>query len=502
MMSKNVKSCCISLLAAVLILPTVVQAADEETASIGSTEIRDQLRLRNLASRAAQQWATRNPERYNRLVPPDAHLEPGGVPVEIMVKDGPSKTVTLDSLLHTVLGLGYAELKLRDPENLLRVYTDLYNILPQDFRTGLANPSDLVGAGLAQLRNPMAIIGQRVVNNFDLIRKLSTETISLPGGLLQNPIGLCSNEIGWETVGSDDENSARCAITDYASLGLMGNLDFVMKDDLTCVKDQRVRGTCVAHAIAANVETMIQIQGGVPENLSEQDIYFWAKINTDWANRYVDGLSPDEVYDALDAENFGIQYEASWNYNQSPNRGSLTSSQFPNSCGIGYTGELCTNFAFQGTEDLTSFPFMYTHPVRATMGWEVLDWSSIPDLAWASLPDFQIDTAILYLENEYPVHMSFNVANAFRSPDANGYVQYDPVDPTPTGSHSVVAVGFVANSDLPAGAPLDADGRGYFVVKNSWGTNYADCGFVYVSTRYLRVWAYAYRYLGKTVTFR
>jgi hypothetical protein len=502
MFSKIIAVTCIAVLSAALIEPATVLAAAEETTSIGEAELLNQRRQRVIATRAAQRWAQRNPERYNKLVPPGANLEPGGVPFEIMTRSGESKTVTLDSLRHTVIGLGYAELKLRDPENLLGVYTDLYNTLPQAYRSGLVAPTVLAGASLQQLANSLRTMGLRVVNNFEPIRQLITDTINLPTGLAQNPIGICSNEIGWETLGTDDENSDRCPTADYASLGLMANIDFIMKDDLTCVKDQRRRGTCVAHAIAATVETMIQIQGGVPENLSEQDIYFYGEINTDWGGRYNEGLFPDEVYQAMDDSDFPIQYEAAWNYNQSPNRDSQTGILFPNSCGVGYTGELCTDFNFQATEDLSSFPFTYTHPARDPMGWEVLDWYSIPDMGWAGLPDFQIDTAILFLENEYPVHFDFDVADAVRTPDANGYVRFNALDPFPEGAHSVVAVGFVANSDLPPGAPQDVDGRGYFIVKNSWGTDYADCGFVYMSTRYLRFWAYSYRYLGKTVTFR
>jgi C1A family cysteine protease len=100
------------------------------------------------------------------------------------------------------------------------------------------------------------------------------------------------------------------------------------------------------------------------------------------------------------------------------------------------------------------------------------------------------------------VHLSFNTAASFRNPDANGYVQYNPADPVPTGAHAILAVGFVANADLPAGVPNDPDGRGYFIIKNSWGTGYGDCGFSYLSTEFVRQWAYGFRYLEKTVTFR
>jgi hypothetical protein len=475
----------------------------DDTVTVGPKEQRAQQRKRNAALEAANAWAKRYPERYARLVPPGADLSPGSVPIEFTRRGGGVGQTVADSLGQTVLSLGYTELKGRDKANLGRLYTQLYNLLPAQFRAGLADPVVVVGLPLRQLQQRVRQIGERIVLDLDAIRLIITRT-SPVAGLFVNPIGVCSAEIGWEAGGADNENSARCEVADYASLGILRKLDFILKDDLTCVKDQASRGTCTAHAVAANVETMIQVQGGVPENLAEQDLYFWAKIETDMSGRYTDGLNPDEVYDALDAQDFEIQYEAHWNYNQSPDRDPLdANNEFPNSCDLAnYTGEMCTDYAFQAVENSLGLGYYaYMYPVRASTGWEILNWTNVPDLAWLGVPDFQIDTAILMLEGEYPVHISLVVPNAFRTPDANGYVQHNPADPVPGGSHSVLAVGFVANADLPAGVPADPDGRGYVVIKNSWGTDYADCGFAYLSTEFLRQWAYAYRYLDKTVTF-
>jgi C1A family cysteine protease len=139
--------------------------------------------------------------------------------------------------------------------------------------------------------------------------------------------------------------------------------------------------------------------------------------------------------------------------------------------------------------------------VRSSIGWEVKDWYSIPDLSIYGQPDFQIDMAIFALESEYAVQISISTPNAFRNPDANGYVNYNPADPPPTGRHAILAVGFVDNADLPAGVPDDPDGRGYVIIKNSWGIGYGDCGFSYLSTEFLRQWGIAYRYVDKTLDF-
>jgi hypothetical protein len=479
-------------------------ARAEETTQVGPREVREQIRERSKAFRAARKWKRQNPERWAKLVPTEDPA-PGGVQVPFALRGGGKGEAVLDSLQQTILGIGYTELKGRDPENLRGLYARIHDVLPDRFRTGLPAPSDVAVLNGKKLLDQIVLIAQRLDANFTAIRIEITDTVFQPGGFLANPILDCSNEIGWEAGGVDNENSNRCAsIFDYASRGLMRNSDFVLKNDLTCVKDQRRRGTCVSHAINANVETMIQVQGGVAENLSEQDVNFWGEIKTDMTNRYRDGLSPDEVYDEMDAQNFEIQYESNWNYNQSPARGAFNAAtnQFPNSCGVNYTGEMCTDYAFQSQETPLGLGlFLYTFPARDSVGWEVKDWYSIPDLSFIGLPDFQIETVILALEDEFPVHLSFNTANAFRTPDADGYVNYNPADPVPTGSHSILAVGYVDNSDLPAGVPADPDGYGYVIIKNSWGIGYGDCGFSYLSTEFLRQWAYAYRFLDKTLVF-
>jgi Papain family cysteine protease len=492
--------------AALMLLLLAAQAghpAAADTEPVDAEAVQAQKAKRGKALRTADRWAVANPERYAKLVPPGASLAPRGVEITWTDRFGNTRQAVADSLLQTKVALGYAELNGRNKGHLGRVYTHVWNLMPERYREGLPPPSAVIDLPVYRLRNHLAQLGKVMVRDFDLIRRDISETVFLPWGLLVNPIGVCSNEVGWEAGGIDNENSDRCELSEYASLGLMANLDFALKDDLTCVKDQRRRGTCSVHAVAANVETMIQVMGGVPTNLAEQELYLFGKIFTDWSNRYVDGLSADEVYDELDAQNRSIQYEATWNYNQSPARGSLSGITFPNSCDFTrYTGEMCTDFAFQSLETFTGANWLYTVPALAAAGWEVLDWTSIPDLSSVLLPDWQVDVAILSVEAEYPVHLSFNTATSFRNPDANGYVQYNPADPVPTGAHAILAVGFVANADLPAGVPTDPDGRGYFIIKNSWGTDYGDCGFSYLSTEFVRQWAYGFRYLEKTVTFR
>lgn len=480
--------------------------AHADTVKLTPTQQAQQEQRRQAALEAAARWAARHPDRWARWVPPGTVLNHEPVPVEIRLRQGGTRTVLADPLLHTALSIGYGEQKANDRSNLGRLYGQLYQTLPAVWREGLADPTLVAALPVKRQQLALKPMAARLAANFELIRRDLSQTI--PIGIFVNPIGDCTLETGHETAGADSETSARCGSADYAALGLMRNLDWVLKDDLTCVKDQTRRGTCVAHAIAANVETMIQVQGGDPVNLSEQDLYLWGTVQTDMAGRYSDGIVADEVYDALDAQNFGIQYESRWNYNRSPDRLTVSNpppgGNYQDSCDpLDYLGELCTDFSFQSIEtQILPGTYLYTSPPRAAQGWEILARTVIPDLTWLGQPDFQVDTAILMLEDEYPVHINFNVAASFRLPDANGYVQFNPADTLPTGKHAVLAVGFVANADLPAGVPADPDGRGYFVIKNSWGIDAADCGFYYVSSEFMRQWAYGFSFLDKNVTFR
>lgn len=487
-------------------LAAAPRPAHADTVKLTPTQQAQQERRRQAALEAAARWAARHPDRWARWVPPGVVLDHEPVPVEIRLRGGGTRTVLADPLLHTALSIGYVELKGNDRTNLGRLYGQLHAMLPPAWRDGLPEPALVSTLPLRRMQQSVRLLGGRLVDNFGAIRRDLSQTI--PIALFVNPIGDCALEQGYEVAGADSETSARCATADYATLGLMRNLDWLLKDDLTCVKDQFRRGTCVSHAIAANVETMIQVQGGEPVNLAEQDLHFWGTVQTDMSGRYTDGLVANEVYDALDAQNFGIQFEATWNYNRSPDRITVSNpppgGNYQFSCDpLNYLGELCTDFSFQAIEtQVLPGTYVYASPARAAQGWEILARTVIPDLTWMGLPDFQIDTAIVALETEYPVHINFNVAASFRSPDANGYVQFDPTDPPPTGQHAVLAVGFIANADLPAGVPADPDGRGYFVVKNSWGIGSADCGFYYVSSEFMRQWAYDFSYLEKSLTFR
>ena len=152
---------------------------------------------------------------------------------------------------------------------------------------------------------------------------------------------------------------------------------------------------------------------------------------------------------------------------------------YPDSC-VGYT-ETCTDFAFQAEEAVIyvlGFPVVYhENPAPNAGAWGVALALEIGVDAAA------LDWAQFALDNEVSFAVAVDVTASFRSPDANGYVTY-VANETVTGGHAMHVAGWVANADLPAGAP-SGSGGGYFVLKNSWGEIAGDCGYYYVPYDYL-----------------
>ena len=84
---------------------------------------------------------------------------------------------------------------------------------------------------------------------------------------------------------------------------------------------------------------------------------------------------------------------------------------------------------------------------------------------------------------------SFTVTPEFSTyGQRTNYIRY--LDEEKGGGHATVLIGFVFNEELPQGVP-PATEEGYFVMKNSWGKNWGDCGHVYVDFKYLRKYGYA-----------
>ena len=110
--------------------------------------------------------------------------------------------------------------------------------------------------------------------------------------------------------------------------------------------------------------------------------------------------------------------------------------------------------------------------------------------------EVELSLAAVLLQAGTPLIVATSVTDAFQHP-SHGYVEYDAAD-AKTGGHEALLIGYIPNEDLPAGAPPTAE-MGYFVVKNSWGKDEADCGFYYISYTCFRHMSNGFRYFDDDV---
>ena len=95
-----------------------------------------------------------------------------------------------------------------------------------------------------------------------------------------------------------------------------------------------------------------------------------------------------------------------------------------------------------------------------------------------------MDLAALLTKAKIPLIVNFNVKKNFSDTGDDGYVYYKPSQ-TQKGGHASLILGFVPNEKLPSGV-APAKEKGFFIVKNSWGTWNGDCGYYYVDYKYFK----------------
>ena len=400
-----------------------------------------------------------------------------------------------------LLDLGASYLANRDKKNWIALFAIIYDVLPPEILAELPPKNKIRKLKPKELQELWIACENEV---FTAVPFATTGAIPPPPDF--NPIGECDLEVGTEYAGIDGEVSTRCDTDQYASLGIMGNIAFPLRDDLTCVKDQTRRGTCVAQTMCAVVETLRIVEDGTINNLSEQDAFFAMKTESSHsvAALFSDALFPSLALPCLEATNYEFQYEKEWNYARGTERrdpsAELHPTQlvpyFPDACNGDYRGEQCTEWASNGTHTFTQpgVPAAASRPSVPSKGVEEI--SSItalpidPVVTWSS----SLAALKLLLDAEIPAFVSFRVTDDMKSSspgkgvDTSGYVLYTGAterDGETPGGHAMACIGWVRNNDLPTGAPR-ASGDGYFVFKNSWGIESGDCGFYYLDEGYVR----------------
>lgn len=452
------------------------------------------------ALRTALRFLRRNPELRGNYLRPEFSRErmAEDIPVQILDGNGGELLTRLHSDKSLLIDLGTSLRWDKDRENMLRLYTKLFALLPAEITKNLRKPGDVQKLGTRGVKINMIRMADEIRARPDTI--LDILGVGQLAEFLNNPIGLCPLELGFEVAGSDSEQSERCLLADYNPDGLVVNEDFALKDDLTCIKNQGSRGTCAAHAIAATVESLEMVDGGPAENLSEQHLYYQGEVEGDRRISIGDmqtyGLYTSEVLDVYDQQNLGIYYESGWNYNRSSlltgaGIGPDLTIVYPLSCAwlFGtqlYTGEDCSDYTWQtsATVNIPGIPLPDPPPAMAGPApHSITSHFYLPMDGGGPLTEAMLQAAVVFLANDVPLIVSMAASN-FLTITLDGYVPYIAVEPM-LGGHAMELVGFVPNSELPPGASAASE-EGYFIAKNSWGIDRGDCGFYYLDYAYLR----------------
>lgn len=427
----------------------------------------------------ALSYLTKNPEEARRrfsaefLAQAQQALESGQLD-KIANGQGPTivvgknkQVVMLQSDYNRLAELGAAVGARQNRGNLLQQYKLAYGLAPAHVQQLFPEPPTLWNVETARL---MELVDFILAD----IRDISTVHY-LPGVLLPPSQAMCEAEKGYED--GTDQDAGSCA--GYAVGGIMRNVSFPLRDDLTCVKNQGQRGTCVAFGSTAAIETGVHVMNGNKVNLSEQHAYWYGETTVGVNGRYTYGLTTSDYVDELESSGYQLPREKIWNYNPSWNIGAFSGNSYPNSC-VGYFGEKCTDFAFQADELLVAGPvpfFLWPDPMPNAAAFGVAQAVSIGTDAAG------LNFAKSVLDSEIPLVVAIDVTPSFRNPDANGYVTF-LANEVVSGGHAVHVAGWIENADLPAGAP-SGSGGGYFVLKNSWGESVSDCGYYYVPFDFL-----------------
>lgn len=370
--------------------------------------------------------------------------------------------------------LVHARESFHDLENQRAVYGQWYERIDADVRRSLSLPTP------------------EVVRGFDLKKIIElNHAVAQEWPLFQwivpclAPTDYPASWTG-ETGSSPSQGGDASPYYSTPSTSLWAQKCFPLKYVTTRVRSQGRRGSCVSFGITGAVEAMIRRDHGEYVNLSEQFLYGRAK-QIWFPSIYGDGLHTLPTLATMQSSVFRYPFEQDWDYNPSWSRVDVTSF-YVLSCD-GYMGEMCSDANHQAEYVCTSvggWEFCAyvdpAHTIPASSGYAIGGISSIQDpgalgVAWAKA---SVALGI-------PVVFCFSVPQtSLSSVSADGYVPYI-VGETAKGGHCTVIVGWVENADLPAGAPPSI-GNGYFIVKNSWGTNFADGGYVYVPDTWVSTW--------------
>jgi len=272
----------------------------------------------------------------------------------------------------------------------------------------------------------------------DLLGEEVAHMTPKPIGLGQ--LGCALREQGRSPEPEDPQGTPRQPSQRLVRRGTPSEIDLI--DRFGSVRDQGMRGTCVAHAFAAAREFILDANS----DLSEQFLY--------WDCKQRDGHPGPGTYMSTAVECLeknGICQETTWPYNPEPTDDEGQGPPPPDA------EEEATDFTIRGHACLRGFG---VGDLKAFLAYGE-DGSGHP------------------FTFAVPVFPSWGNAETSRT----GFVPEEFDGEQPIGHHALACCGYFDDSEAPGG--------GYFVFRNSWGTSWAyesykGAGYGFLSYAYMQ----------------
>ena len=410
------------------------------------------------------------------------------VPATVKLRGGEDKEVLLFGQETVALSVANAEASAdRNRAAVLNSFgLSDQNPVPREFLS-----QDSPGGVTLAANSRINVAALNIAARNRLQTRLAPPKPSQPGG-----------ELGDGFVSNPSDGACRFTPTS----ALFGQMRGNAIDQITTIKDQGRRGTCMAFAYTSALESLIARRKKITFNLSEQYAYYWLRGDDGVLG---DGAGWGDFDDAITRQRM-LPTEIRWKYNPSRSRVRVPANTqqpitaFKNSC-VNYADQACSDTTAQaqlvcqnGTNNCAWKPEWDIAPnaafnFRATQGNEV--WVALANNALGSG-----DAARAYrramlrqmIDRGDQLILGFTVDGAFDSIGASGLPNTGLMGQNPRGGHAIHVVGYVNTGTQTYTAKIAglvnvklALPTGYFVIKNSWSCGFGDGGYAYLPDNFM-----------------